>query len=111
MGKKEIEKIRRYVSKFKERIAKNFFVEKIILFGSAARGEMNKDSDVDIIVISRKYGRKHVFEITPKLYEIWHEKEKINYPVDILLFNVEEFNKLKNEVSIVSEALREGIIV
>ncbi|MDI6708217.1 MAG: hypothetical protein QMD21_06795 [Candidatus Thermoplasmatota archaeon] len=53
------------------------------------------DSDVDIIVV------------TPKLYGEWHKKK--NYPVDILLFNVKEFEKLKKQVSIVSEALREGI--
>jgi len=32
-------------------------------------------------------------------------------PIDFLLFNVKEFNKLKKEVSIVSTALEEGIEV
>ncbi|MDI6806969.1 MAG: nucleotidyltransferase domain-containing protein [Candidatus Aenigmarchaeota archaeon] len=109
MGKRKVEEIKKAVSKFKKGITKNFFVEKIIIFGSAARGEMTRHSDVDIIIVSKKYGRKDVFKITPKLYGEWHEKQKIDYPVDILLFNEKEFNKLKKEVSIVSEALREGI--
>jgi hypothetical protein len=33
----------------------------------------------------------------------------LNYPVDFLCYTPEEFNKLKKEVSIVSEALKEGI--
>jgi predicted nucleotidyltransferase len=70
---------------------------------------MSRHSDVDIIVVSQKYGRKDVFKIVPELYREWHEKQKIGYPVDIMLFNTKEFNKLKKEVSIVSEALREGI--
>jgi hypothetical protein len=37
------------------------------------------------------------------------QKTKIGYPVDIILFNTKEFNKLKKEASIVSEALKEGI--
>jgi len=109
MGKRKIEKIKEKIKKFKENTSKKFFIEKVIIFGSAARGEMKKDSDIDIILVSKKYGRKDVFKIVPKLYEEWHEKTKIDYPVDILLFNKEEFDKLKKEVSIVSEALREGI--
>jgi predicted nucleotidyltransferase len=70
---------------------------------------MKKDSDVDIIVVSKRYGRKDVFRITPKLYGIWHEKQKNNYPVDILLLNEKEFEKLRKQVSIVSEAVKEGI--
>lgn len=111
MGKGEIEEIKERVKEFKESVRKKFSVEKVIIFGSAARGEMERDSDVDIIVASRKYGRKDVFKITPKLYGEWHENLKIDYPVDIILFNTKEFNKLKKEVSIVSEALREGIEV
>ncbi|MBI3413375.1 MAG: nucleotidyltransferase domain-containing protein [Candidatus Aenigmarchaeota archaeon] len=90
---------------------KKFFVDKIIIFGSAARGEMTKHSDVDIIVVSRKFGVKDMFKITPKLSDEWHFKQRIDHPVDILLFSTKEFEKRKKEVSIVSEALREGIVV
>jgi predicted nucleotidyltransferase len=99
MGKEEPGRIEEGVRKFKQGVAKEFLEEKIIIFGSAARGRMKKDSDVDIIVVSRKYGRKHVFGITPKLYGAWHERQKIDYPVDILLFNTKEFEELKKEVS------------
>jgi hypothetical protein len=39
------------------------------------------------------------------MYDFWD----LNYPVDFLCYTPEEFNKLKKEVSIVSEALKEGI--
>src|SRR3989338_5829633 len=39
----------------------------------------------------------------------WHVKHKIGYPVDFICYTPDEFNRLKHEVSIVSEALREGI--
>ncbi|RLI98378.1 MAG: nucleotidyltransferase [Candidatus Aenigmatarchaeota archaeon] len=109
MGKKKIEEIKREIERYKRRIKKKFQVDRIILFGSAARGEFTKDSDIDLIIVSRKFGRKDVFKITPQLYDEWHLKAKIDYPVDILLFNVKEFERLKKRVSIVSEALREGI--
>jgi len=107
MGKKEIKEIRKRVEKFKKKIEKKFFVEKIIIFGSAARGEMKEDSDIDLIVVSKKFGLKHFFNIVPKLYGEW----SLEYPVDFLIYNKKEFEKLKKEVSIVSEALREGIII
>jgi len=34
---------------------------------------------------------------------------KINYPVDFICYTEEEFNKLKNKISIVSVAIKEGI--
>jgi predicted nucleotidyltransferase len=106
MGKAKIEEV---VKDFKKKVAKEFFVQEIIIFGSAARGKMTRDSDVDLIVVSKKFGRKNTFEITPKLYGVWHSRK--NYPVDILLFNTKEFDRLKKEVSIVSEALKEGIVI
>lgn len=111
MGKQKIEEIKEEVRKFENAIKKKFFVDKIIIFGSAARGRMTKDSDIDIIVVSKKFGVKDYFKITPELSDEWHFKQKIDYPVDILLFSTKEVERLKKEVSIVSEALREGIVI
>jgi len=111
MGDKKIEKIKKEVRRFENGVKKKFSVDKIILFGSAAKGTMTKHSDIDIIIVSRKFGVKDFFRITPKLSYEWHLKQKIDYPVDILLFNTKEFEKLKKEVSIVSEALREGVVI
>ena len=111
MGKKEGEAVVEKVRDFKEKICGKFFVDKIVIFGSAGRKEMKADSDVDLIVVSRKYGLRDFFEITPALYDEWHLKQKIDYPVDFLLFSRKEFERLKKEVSIVSEALKEGIVV
>jgi predicted nucleotidyltransferase len=105
--KKDREKIVREIKEFKQKIKKKFYVDEIIIFGSAARGEMGEHSDIDLIVVSKKFGTKDIFKIVPKLYGEWY----LRYPVDFLLYNKKEFNKLKKEVSIVSEALREGIRV
>jgi predicted nucleotidyltransferase len=106
MGKRKYrEKMVREIMEFKKKIEKKFYVEKIIIFGSAARGEMGRHSDVDLIVVSKKFGMRNFFEVVPKLYGEWY----LRYPVDFIIYNKKEFNKLKKEVSIVSEALKEGI--
>lgn len=43
-----------------------------------------------------------------KFKRLWL-KWNLDLPVDFIPFTPEEFNKLKKEVSIVSEALREGV--
>ena len=111
MDRKKVEEIKEDVKKFKKVGRKKFGIEKIIIFGSVARGKIDWHSDVDLIVVSKYYGRRDVFRIVPQLYELWHEELKIDMPIDFLLFNVKEFNKLKKEVSIVSTALEEGIEV
>lgn len=40
------------LQKISERLKKNYNAEKVILFGSYARGEETEDSDVDLLVIS-----------------------------------------------------------
>ena len=34
-------------------------IEKIVLFGSVARGEQNKDSDIDLLIVWRGNKKKH----------------------------------------------------
>ena len=40
------------LQKISERLKKNYNAEKVILFGSYARGEETEDSDVDLLVIA-----------------------------------------------------------
>ena len=42
------------VKRFKEEVANRYGIKRIILFGSAARGEMKKDSDIDLMVVVKK---------------------------------------------------------
>ena len=69
-------------------IAENIHPERIILFGSLARGEANEDSDIDLLVVVTEE-----FEGRSR----WHELEKIrnllaSFPMakDILLYSRDE---------------------
>jgi predicted nucleotidyltransferase len=42
------------VEQMAKRIIKNFAPQKVIAFGSWARGETNADSDIDFLIILRK---------------------------------------------------------
>jgi len=106
MDRKELIK---KIKKFKEKISKKYSLSNFILFGSMATGKPHKDSDVDLIVVSKDFEGVKSFKRSPNLYIEWHTKSKIDYPVDFLCYTPEEFNKLKNQVTIVSEAIKNGV--
>lgn len=101
MGKKDIEIVKR----FKKRLSDKISVKKLILFGSRAKGKIHKWSDFDIVVVSDNFKGKKSFERGIGFYNYWEE----NYPVDFLCLTPNEFDKLKNRVTIVREAVKEGI--
>ena len=69
-----------------KRIVKQFRPERIILFGSHARGEAGPDSDVDLLVIMPVRGSKR-----NKAIEIAVALDDIRIPKDIIVTTPDEF--------------------
>jgi uncharacterized protein len=103
MDKKE--SVVKRLRKFRKKVGREFSVEKMYLFGSFAWGKLHKDSDVDLIIVSKKFSGMNFFERGAKMYNYW----TLRLPVDFLCYTPEEFRKLKNQVTIVSEAVKKGI--
>ncbi|MEM2619521.1 MAG: hypothetical protein QW356_08630, partial [Candidatus Hadarchaeales archaeon] len=59
----------------------------------------------DLILISKSFEGKNFFERLRGLWLKW----KLQKPVDFIPYTPEEFQRLKTKVSLVSEALKEGI--
>ena len=61
MVKKELEKAKKIIRHFTEELKKEIPIEKILLFGSYANGHPGKDSDIDVIVVSKVFAKgKHM---------------------------------------------------
>jgi predicted nucleotidyltransferase len=90
---------------FRKKLQKRYAVERMILFGSRARGQSGRFSDVDLIVVSKKFRRKGAIERAVPLYLEWD----LNVPVDFLCYTPEEFRTLSARGGLVRQALREGI--
>jgi predicted nucleotidyltransferase len=86
-------------------IFKMFDPEKIILFGSHARGREDEDSDIDLILVYRT--SKPFLDRLKELYLAWN----IPKPVDILAYTPEEFDRMVEENLFVQEATRHGEIL
>jgi predicted nucleotidyltransferase len=83
MRTKSVKKdIRRMVS----RIVQKFQLERIILFGSHARGEGGPDSDVDLLVVMPVEGSRR-----QKQVEVRTALHDIRLPMDIIVTTPEDF--------------------
>jgi predicted nucleotidyltransferase len=81
--------------------------DKIILFGSAARGEMGPNSDIDLLVI--KGGKFNRWRLTTAIYR--HLRGK-GAPVDVVVVTPEEVERYGDSpYLVIHPALTEGRVV
>ncbi len=95
---------KRYIRKMVKRIVAQFQPERIILFGSHARGQANSDSDVDLLIVMPVSGskRKKAIEIGVALHDIPVAK-------DVIVVTPHDFEWRKEIVGTIERpASREG---
>lgn len=103
------------IEKIKDLLVTNYKPDKVILFGSYARGDANEESDLDILVL--KSGLENVGPIErfseasmavrgPKAPEVWLRKIEL----DLHVLTPEEFRALNTPSNwFISSVLKEGI--
>ena len=64
--------------------------DRIILFGSAATGQMTKDSDIDLLVVEPSPTNTHERRVA-----IQDAVGDIGYPVDVIVMRTERFEQTK----------------
>ena len=67
--------------------------DKIILFGSAATGEMTRDSDIDLLIIEPQIGDRR-----EEYVRIRRALRGFDYPFDILFITTQWFEESKNVI-------------
>ena len=98
---------RKVLDKIVRRIVKVAKPEKIIMFGSAARGKMGPNSDVDLLVIKR--GKYHKGRLSERIYMNMHG---VGQAVDVIVVTPEDVERYKNSFALVIyPALKEGKVV
>ncbi|MFB6246802.1 MAG: nucleotidyltransferase domain-containing protein [Candidatus Pacearchaeota archaeon] len=102
-NKEAKEKIRELLKK----IRKKFNIEKAILFGSRAREDWLKTSDIDLILVSKDF-KKLAFK--KRMQEILgHWNEEID--LEVICYTPEEFERKKKQIGLVQKAVEEGKII
>jgi len=97
---KDIEKTARLIGKAAD-------ADRVILFGSHARGNPGEQSDVDLLVVAQSDLPR--FKRSRELYKVVRPH---TFPMDLLVYTPDEIEKgRKSPVSFVSRVLKEGKIV
>jgi len=88
------------------RIVKAAKPERIIIFGSAARGEMGPDSDLDILVVAACEHRRNTAR------KIRRELFGIGVPIDIIVAKPEDIERYRDSIGLIYRpALRDGKVL
>ena len=83
--------------------------DKIILFGSYAKGDYRKNSDIDILIL--KKGLKNERDVTNNLYMEFFNK-KISIPVDLIAIDYDKYYQLNNDIGYIYKTIhREGKVI
>ena len=96
-----IEEIRRKLNV----LHKNKVIQKVILFGSYARGDVSRKSDMDLVIImdtdKRFFDR---YNLCDDLYEIFDNS------LDIFPYTKDEFSRISHR-PFIKTIIKEGIVV
>lgn len=88
---------------------KGLSVEKIILFGSHAHGAATEESDIDVVIVSKDFRNKDIFERATLTMEAEVSTiKKFMIPLDIITMTPEE---LKRETSLITEYAKNGEVL
>lgn len=89
------------------RIVENIHPKKIILFGSAARGEMGTDSDLDLLIVipPGRHRRKTAQAIYRNLIGV-------GYAADIIVVTEDDIEQFRDHIGmVIRPALKEGKVL
>jgi hypothetical protein len=92
------------LAKFLRRVGECFPLERALVFGSRARGDELRESDYDLLLVSREFGCLGFAERIAAVQALWELPESL----EPLCYTPEEFDRKRGEIGTVAEALREG---
>lgn len=107
MDKLANKKIKTWLKDFKEKVVKKYSPEKIILFGSRARNDHLLESDIDIIVVSKKFEKIKWPTRIGNVSQLWEG----TITLEPLCYTPEEFKEKSKQLGIVNQAIKEGVIL
>ena len=93
---------------FLRKVEKEFHPQKVILFGSRARGDHSKESDYDLLIIADDFHNIHVHDRMTAAYQL---KRNIAVAMDLICLTPEEFTTRKKKIGVIQAAAKEGKVL
>jgi len=101
-------KIRKIVDELKENISKKYNLKELRVFGSSARGDREKDSDIDVFVCLSNVNRKIEEDLFDMAYEI---ELKYDCIIDLFVFDQSVYKGVNSYIPVYRNILKEGVSI
>ena len=98
----------RKLTRVVQQVVAAFAPERIVLFGSAARGTMKEDSDIDLLVVKAGAEENRL----RWMQAIYRKLKHVGYSVDVLVHSQDEVDYCSQfDVSLLASACKEGVVL
>lgn len=105
MDKFTDENVKKWIDEFLEIVKEKYSPEKILIFGSRARGDHLLESDVDLIIVSSKFKGINWLTRIREISDLWPGLVLL----EPLCYTPKEFEEKRKEIGIVNQAIKEGL--
>lgn len=90
---------------FVRRLQPRFVIQRVVLFGSRARGDALRDSDTDVLIVSPSFAGLDFTSRVATVLDLW----RVAGDLEPICLTSAEFAHKRRAIGIVRTALREGI--
>lgn len=99
------ERVERFRAEVLPLLIERFRPSKVLVFGSRARGDALKDSDLDLLIVAESFGGVRWLDRPVRVYE----ECDIRLGVELLCYTPDEYDRKRLELGIVKTATEEGM--
>jgi predicted nucleotidyltransferase len=101
--------VERDLRAFVQRLHREMRLSAVLLFGSRARGDWLESSDVDLLVVSPDFAGVPYLTRLERLFVAWADTSHL--AAEVLGLTPDEFARRAQELSIIGEIARDGIVL
>jgi predicted nucleotidyltransferase len=99
------ERIERFRRDFLPRLIREFRPTKVLVFGSRARGDALKESDLDVLVVADSFAPIRWLERSVRVLD----RVPVPFAIELLCYTPDEYSRKVEELGIVRTATEEGV--
>ncbi len=104
MGRQTTAEVIRGLRNLKRRLARGIRIERMILFGSRARGDWLLTSDADVMIVSPDFQGQRFADRSAEILAHWRGRVDL----EVFCYTPEEIAGRRDEIGIITQALEEG---
>ena len=104
MGRQTTAEVLRGLKSLKRRLARHIRVDRMILFGSRARGDWLLTSDADLVIVSPDFQGRRFVDRSAEVLRHWRGRVDL----EVFCYTPDEIATRRRDIGIVAQALKEG---